>query len=285
MRIVVTADLHFGISSSYDEKTMIFLEGLKEFLPIDLMIICGDAAETINLGPENKGENHKRLFSKIREIPVENIAFCAGNHDIWTRDADDSWEIYSEVLKDVARDFNITYLDFENLYLGDYAIVGSMGHYDYSFATKDLEMEGTVVNEGHYESKTPPGSLEPVWNDARYIRWKYSDRDACEKICDSFESRFMEAVNRADNVIVASHTAPIIEMNAHQNKSNARSNFFNAFSGASRLGEIMFKAVGKNIIAFSGHTHLAAGPIIKNGIEFWNLGGGYGVPPFYMSCQ
>ena len=284
MRIVVTADLHFGISTLYDEMTMKFLRRLEKHLPIDLMIICGDVAENVNLGPSRIGDNHKRLFSKVREIPVGNIAFCAGNHDIWTGGVPDSWQIYSEVLRRVAADCHVSFLDFENLYLDEVAVVGSMGHYDYSFATEGLEIGNEIVNEGHYERKTLPGCDKPVWNDAIYVNWAYSDKEACEKICDSFEQKFKEALHRSDNIIVATHTAPIIEMNAYQNKSEPRSNFLNAFSGTSRLGEIMMNSrrSGKKIRAFSGHTHLAVGSIFKEGVEFINLGGDYGEPPLFI---
>ncbi len=280
MRIVVTADLHFGISPDCDDSTLRFIKALKKFAPIDLLVICGDVAETIDCSPENPGRNHERLFSEIEKLNIGRVAFCVGSHDIWTRnELVDSWTLYEGVLKRAANAAGYTYLDFENLYLDNWAVVGTMGHYDYSFATKGLEINGVIVKEGNYESKTPPGYLAPVWNDINYLRWDDSDQEVCERLCLAFEKRYEEAQEQADNIIVATHTAPILEMNGHQEKTDPRSNFLNAFSGAVKLGEIIMKgSQKKKVIAFSGHTHLVVPTVIKEGIRFENVGGDYGSP-------
>ena len=284
MKIIVTADLHYGISPQYDEQTLAFIGGLSRLMPAEAIIICGDVAETVHLSPEDMGLNHRRLFAELKKLPVEKITFCAGSHDIWSSCALDSWEIYSTVLKEIAHENGVTYLDAENLYLDNIAVVGTMGHYDYSLATKGLSFNGEKVELSHYETKIPPGRSSPVWNDANYVRWKYSDKEACQKICQAFEARYKEALKRCDNIIVATHTAPIVEMNGHQENKNEQSNFLNAFSGALRMGEIILglKDKTKKIKAFSGHTHLAVGPLIKEGVEFTNIGGDYGAPSYVL---
>lgn len=284
MKIIVTADLHYGISPDLDEKTAKFIQGLSSLMPAKAIVICGDAAETIHLPPQQIGLNHRRLFTELKKLALENIAFCAGSHDIWTSGSLDSWEIYSRILKDVSNECGVTYLDSENLYLDNLAIVGTMGHYDYSLATGGLTVNGVEVELSHYELKTPPGHVSPVWNDANYVRWKYSDKEACTLICRDFELRYRQALEMSDTIIVATHTAPLMEMNGHQNKKNERSNFLNAFSGSSMLGEIILKhnRSGKKIRAYSGHTHLAAGPIVRDGVEFRNIGGDYGEPSYIL---
>ena len=284
MKVIITADLHYGISPYHDKKTLQFIRGLSSLLPVDALVICGDAAETVHLSGKDTGFNHRRLFAEIKKLPIEEIAFCAGSHDIWTSSPLDSWQIYSTLLKNIADESGVTYLDSDNLYLNNLAIVGTMGHYDYSLATKGLTYRGMKVTATHYELKTPPGHSSPVWNDANHVRWDYSDKEACQRICQSFEERYKEAILKCDNIIVATHTVPNVEMNGHQEKNNERSNFLNAFSGTTRLEEIImnYGEKTKKIKAFSGHTHLAVGPLIKEGVEFTNIGGDYGAPSYVL---
>ena len=84
MKIIITADLHFGISAYHDKKTLQFIRNLSSLMPADVLLICGDAAETVHLSTRDIGFNHRRLFSEIKKLPVNEIAFCAGSHDIWT---------------------------------------------------------------------------------------------------------------------------------------------------------------------------------------------------------
>ena len=256
------------------------LQDLQSLGEIDSFVIIGDVAESLELDSRHFGENHKKLFKCIKKLPVKNIAFCAGNHDIWNNRGLDSWEIFTERLKDIADDSGLTYLESENLYTEELAIVGTMGHYDYSLATKGLEVNGIKVEEDHYETKILPGYKAPLWNDAKYIHWPYGDKEACENICSAFDKRLDEAIKKRDRIIVATHTVPILEMNSHHYKEKPVSNFLNAFSGTTRLGEIILSHAnkGKAIKAFSGHTHLAAGPVSISGVEFQNIGSDYGTP-------
>ncbi len=283
-KTIITADLHFGIHEQYDEIVESFLQNLQSLGEIDSFVIIGDVAESLELDSRHFGNNHKKLFKLIQQLPVENIAFCAGNHDIWTNRGLDSWEILTERLKALADDSGVTYLEANNLYTEEAAIVGTMGHYDYSLATKGLEINGIKVEDNHYETKTPPGYETPLWNDALYIHWSYGDKGACEKICSAFDTRLDEAMKKRDRIIVATHTVPMLEMNGHQYKEKPMSNFLNAFSGTARLGEIILSHAnkGKSIKAFSGHTHLAAGPILINDVEFHNIGSDYGTPKFIV---
>ena len=280
MKIAITADLHFGMNEGYDEAATSFLNNIVGEDTVDILVICGDAAETVNLEAEKIGENHRKLFKIINDLSVGHTAFCAGNHDIWTSGGADSWDIYADKLKEIADDSGVTYLDSENLYLDNVAVVGTYGHYDYSLATSGLTVNGKKVEGRHYESKTPPGYSSPVWNDGRFIRWDHKDREVCEKICNAFEGRLKEAAGRVERVVVATHTVPLFEMNGYQNSDKPISNFLNAFSGTKRLGEIILQSSGDEvqIRAFSAHTHLALGSVTKGGVEFRNVGGDYGSP-------
>ena len=283
-KIIITADLHFGIHEQYDEIVAYFLQNLQSLGEIDAFIIIGDVAESLELDSRHFGNNHKKLFQGIKNLSVKHIAFCAGNHDIWSRTGLDSWEILTKKLKAVADDSGVTYLEADNLYTEELAIVGTIGHYDYSLATEGLEINGQMIDESHYETKIPPGFDRPLWNDAKYIHWSYSDKEACEKICTDFKKRLDEETKKRERIIVATHSVPILEMNSHHYKEKPVSNFLNAFSGTAQLGEIILSYAnkGKSIKAFSGHTHLAAGPVLINGVEFQNIGSGYGEPLYIV---
>lgn len=284
MRAIVTADLHYGMSKTCNAGVLSFLHTLEDLGHFDLMVICGDVAETIHLNGNSIGKNHRQVFRTIKKLDIDHIAFCAGNHDIWASGESNSWAIYTKTLREIAAEWGVTYLDFENLYLGDVAVTGTMGHYDYSFATKGLVVKGIPVEEKHYSNKTPPTCTAPVWSDANYINWEYSDVEACKKICGNFELRYTEAIARSDNIIAVTHSVPIMEMNGHQEKADPASNFLNAFSGSARLGEIISKgsATEKSIQAFSGHTHFAIAPEFIGGIKFCNIGSDYGNPQYHI---
>ncbi len=280
MKVVVTADLHYGIGGKEDLNLCRFLEELGKNGPPDLLVICGDAAESIDYDAENFGMHHEVLFRLIREHVTDRIAFCAGNHDIWTKGALDSRDILEAGLPALAGRCGVTYLEAENLYLGDLAVVGTMGHYDYSLATPGLAINGRTVGMQDYISKIPPGYDIPLWNDASYIRWGLDDAEAFDMLFCGFEKRYLEALERADRIVIATHTVPIIEMNGFQHNNRVVSNFLNAFSGSSRLGEMILKHArdDKEIRVFCGHTHLAVEPVQKGNVTFCNVGSDYGKP-------
>ena len=273
MRILFTADIHYGMERM-QAGILRFLQNLGKIGRIDAIVIAGDLAEGITDSVIETCRNHREALVLIKQSGVKNIAFCAGSHDIWcSKDGPDSWTILNDILYEIARELGITYLERENMYIGDAAIVGTMAHYDYSMAEEGLIFEGTTVRSKHYRDKTPPGYDAPVWGDALYVHWEYDDPTACKLILANFEKNLVEANQKADSILVASHTVPIADINGHIFKTNLKNRFINAYSGTHHLNEIILRQNkdGKIKEAVSGHTHIKMGPIVKDGIRYRNI--------------
>ena len=282
MRILVTADIHLGYdrAKSGDER---FLHELSKVKNIDAIVVAGDIAEN---GPESTHKackHHRRVFELLTATGCPNIAILAGSHDIWAiENGPDSWELLMNTLHDLCREFGFTYLERDNLYVDDIAVVGTMAHYDYSMAEEDLIINGMMVKLKHYKKNTPPGYDKPVWGDAKFLRWDYDDITVCNMILNDFEKRLKTAIDKVERIIVASHTVPIPDVNGHIFKTNLKNRFLNAFSGTNLLNEIILRnnSSGKITDSVSGHTHIRIKPIKKDGITYRNIGGDYGKPRY-----
>ncbi len=281
MIIGATADLHYGISPEVTQRVERFIREELAGRRLDLLVIAGDLAENQGLTGPNIGANHRKLLQLLRESVSCPIAFCAGNHDVWSRDASvDSKRVYDSVLPSVAAETGTVYLDASNLVSEDLAVVGCYGHFDYSLRTEGLEFYGMPVLQEHYEAQTPPGYREPVWMDRLMMSWGMPDREVCKFVCDSAAQRMKEALEERKSILFVSHTVPREEVNGHRSSSSAVSRFLNAFSGTVRLEEIVRLAVsqGAQVLSVSGHTHKAVPLTVIEGAKYLNVGGTYGKP-------
>lgn len=284
MRIGCVADLHYGIESDVNRAVEAFIE--REIAPanLDLLVIAGDLAETVT-DDGAIGTHHRILLSRLRTAVNGKIAFCAGNHDIWTNDPQlDSERIYRDLLRDIASETGTTYLDAENLLSGDLAVVGCYGHFDFSLRIPDLLYRGNPVTEEHYRSQTPPGHSAPIWMDGLRIHWRFDDCGACAEICAQGHARMQRALESARRILFVSHGVPRNEVNGHRQSQRPESLFLNAFSGTARLEEIIRLADPKliRVVAVSGHTHKQVPRTSIEGIEYLNVGGNYGTPRLEM---
>lgn len=281
MRIGCTADLHYGIDAWSDRRVERFIDETIAPAELDLLIVAGDLAETAGLSGEAIGSRHVAILARLRAAVRRAVAFCAGNHDIWSTDpAIDSFRIYRDRLAEVARGAGVTYLDHENLGLGDMAIVGCYGHYDYSLRAKDLCIGGAPVTDEHYRRQTPPGYQQPVWMDSQMIYWDWSDATACAEICRLGLARLESALAFARRILFVSHGVPRNEVNGHVGGHDPVSQFLNAFSGTDRLERLIRVATGRGsqVISVSGHTHKAVERVTIDGADYLNVGGTYGKP-------
>ena len=280
MRIGCVADLHFGISAPVSRKVEDFIDREIASAELDLLVIAGDLAETEE-GDVAIGTHHRTLLLRLRSAVKGKIAFCAGNHDIWTCNPNiDSETVYRERLRDLAGETETTYLDAENLLLEDLAVVGCYGHFDFSLRVPDLVHAGVAVTDEHYRSQTPPGYAAPIWMDGLRITWRWDDCAACAAICAQGRERMQSALAQSRKILFISHGVPRNEINGHRQSQRPESLFLNAFSGTTRLEEIIRLAVpvGAQVVAVSGHTHMQIPHTRLDGIDYRNVGGNYGTP-------
>jgi predicted phosphodiesterase len=128
MRILVTADLHYNIARSQEPARLLARQTCDE--GGDALVLVGDSAAA-ELGPLRQC---LRLFA---DFPGRKF-LVLGNHSLWCRGPEDSLDRYHRVLPQTAAEEGFHLLDESPAVLGDLALVGSVGWYDYSFRDRSL---------------------------------------------------------------------------------------------------------------------------------------------------
>jgi predicted phosphohydrolase len=266
LAVALTADLHWGIHNDGDAATRALVADLCDSPP-DLLILAGD------IGAGEDFEHCLALFDNLKC----RKALVPGNHDIWVRDADergDSWRVYSEYLPRVSAEHGFHYLDRGPLLIpeADLAIVGSMNWYDYSWADdprwqppedwKDRLKEKVFTRGRH--------------NDARFVRWRFTDAGFTTKVVAEFEKHLTAALQSVGRAIVVTHH-PAFEglkypevLPAHLDQM-----LWRAFSGNRSLERVLQQHAERIALVFSAHTHNTRENSFA-GIHGYNIGGDYG---------
>jgi putative phosphoesterase len=170
--------------------------------------------------------------------------FVAGNHDVWIvregrEPVKDSWDKLGR-LDEIAKAAGFVALESQNAHVGGFDFVGSMGWYDYSYASPAL---GLAAHE--YESKR---WSDLTYMDKDYARWGVKDADVVTRLMTSLETR-LAAARRP--VVFVSHHVPREEWVLR--RGHPSWDFFNAYMGSRRL-EQRLAAAGVSRFVF-GHTH------------------------------
>lgn len=281
LKVLITADLHYGISDWVDQGVRAFIASMANSAPFDAVLVAGDVAESVTYTEKNLGAVHREILTRLHELS-DTVAFCSGNHDLWSRNrALESWEYLDQMLPEAAHATGSVYLEQHSIWLrNDCVVVGSYGHYDFTLVEPGLEFSGSPVKEFHYQAKTPPGYSRPLWNDAWYLRWGMSDPEVCALLCKRFAARLDLLPNHHQTMLAITHGIPISEMNGHAGNPNPTSRFLAAYGGSNKLGQLLTATAAKGISvrAFSGHTHKACAPLERQGVIYSNIGGDYGAP-------
>ena len=236
MKIVITADLHFGLRSAYDRATREVAGRINAF-EADVLILAGDTAVVEN-------GHFEECLDLFADFPGHKL-LVAGNHDLWTREGN-SWEIYTARIPELAEGYGFHYLDDAPFVHEGVGIVGSVGWYDYSFRKPELDIPLSV-----YESKILPGACR--WNDVKYIRWSYSDLEFTDHILDRLETHLEKIEDRVEDILCVTHHIPF--SNIVTRKDDLGWSFGNAFMGSERIGEL-FLRYDKVRSAICAHSHI-----------------------------
>ena len=143
MRLLITADLHYNHPKSRPLADEVIDRINAE--KADALIVVGDTAVA-------DGDSLEQCLERF-EFAGPRL-FVAGNHELWTH-GDDSYQLFTETLPQRIRNLGWHWLETEPLSIGDVAIVGSVGWYDYSFAVKELG-----IPKRFYAAKVSPGAAE-----------------------------------------------------------------------------------------------------------------------------
>ncbi len=280
MKILVTADLHYNIPRSRRPTRLLAREA------------CATGGDALVLVGDTAGAETEHLTECLRLFEDFNGRkfLVAGNHCLWCRPDEDSLHRYRTVLPKVAAEAGFHLLDREPAIVGQTAMVGSVGWYDYSFRDESLG-----IPEPFYRAKLSPGAaryyggheellaahrheltdahmgLGARWMDGRNVRLPVTDEQFLEMVATTLEEHIREMSDRADRICVFLHHLPFAELvPANRPRKFA---FAAAYMGAQRLGQAV-KSSSKVTHVYCGHSHWPA-QIAVGDIEVVNVGSTY----------
>jgi hypothetical protein len=275
MRLLVTADLHFNHARS--KPLAIDLIDRMNRAGGDGVLVIGDTAA--GDGPEL--EECLSLFT----VGGPRLFLC-GNHELWTR-GPDSHHLFTEDLPRRVRGLGWQWLEDEPFVAPSFAVVGTVGWYDYAFASPRL-----AIPERFYEAKIAPGAAEYFgrgdllagatdlndhargmvarWNDGKFVKLHRSDRVFLDDRLAGL-ARSLAAVAHVPRVIAATHHLPFGELlpppRFHQVE------FAKAYLGSPRIGELLLRHANVAQV-FCGHSHFPARATVGH-VDAVNIGCSY----------
>jgi predicted phosphohydrolase len=266
LRLAVTADLHYGTRHTAGNRaTLDLVTSLSEVTP-DVLILAGDIGA---------GDDFERCLALFDHLPCQK-ALVPGNHDIWVRQVDergDSLTVYDRHLPAVAKAHGFTYLDHDPLLFpaSGLAVVGTMNWYDYTW-DNDLLREATPDWEERLRTKR---FVRGQHNDANYVRWPLTDVAFTDRVVAKLTADLTAALKRVPKALVIAHHPPLRGLLYPANEPPPLDALlWRAFSGNTRVEQLLMAHAERVPLVFCGHTHAAreceVGPM--RGI---NVGGDY----------
>ncbi len=253
MKIIITADLHYGVGNNQKIVANFAKRIIKT--KVDVLLLVGDTFAF-----------HQHLLLECLTLfaPFKgDKLFVAGNHDLWTL-GKDSLKIYEKVLSRITKQCGFHYLDQKPFIKGTVGFVGSIGWYDYSFKDPDKP-----IPQDYYVQKNWPGVVS--WNDKLYVHLGMSDEAFTKRINHRFKRHLTLVSKQVKAIICAVHHVPFRQLLRTNHTSTDK--FLAAFSGSEETGNII-KAFPKVKYVFCGHTHQRKKAIISN-ITAVNIGSDY----------
>jgi len=258
MRILVFGDIHYPREGELLNELLKLLA--KE--DFDYLAICGDI---INFG---NAEYLRKFLSIIHKRTEAKIIAVMGNHDFWLsktakKRGYTSWDLI-KIYQQVFREFNDVLLWDKEYVVNKIGFVGVPGWYDYSFAAWHLRINRRVLDQGYY--------MGYQWNDAIYTRFDMRVEEILERNLIKLEKQLNNVRDiRAKRVIVLLHFVPLREFIVIRNNME---DFWNAYLGSYKLGELIRKYKEYVNYVFFGHTDprfLSAREKVIDGIRFINV--------------
>ena len=234
MKIAVLSDIHLDMNSAFvgEDLLPILIESLRE-KKVNLIIVAGDISDHVSTTIDILNTIEKELEIKVLFIP--------GNHDIWVKDNEKSWDSYRDF---ACHSSSLLGIPFE--LPNNYVIIGEMGWFDYSLAKEDTSIDEilTIVKE---------------WGDQKYTDWDLDHLAMMDNMLNSVEQQL--DMHRDKKVIFVTHFVPYKDFTS---KSNEYMNWdvYNAFMGSEKLGELINQYDNVKYVIF-GHTHERYGQVEK----------------------
>lgn len=260
MRIIITSDLHYNIARSKGPTQAVAAEICK--LGGDALVLVGDSAST-DLSVLDE------VFGLFEPFPGTRLA-VAGNHELWTAGSGDSLHRHEKELAEVCSRNGVHYLDAGPFELGDVALVGSVGWYDYAFRSPLLNIPlrfyqakvapGAAAQMDQHRhllngnGDLPPGALDITtrWMDGEKVNLPMSDPDFTRMLVAKLRRHLEQVHDSAEKIVACIHHLPLAELVPSSVIPNWV--FATAFLGSELIGQTLldFPKVGH---VFCGHSH------------------------------
>lgn len=227
MRVGILSDIHVDINNKEGNSVEDAILKTLDEKNVDILIIAGDVSSDY--------QETLRVLNDFQQRSRARILFVPGNHDIWNKShADmDTWEIY-----DALSEFSGSLIR-ENIVINDWAFVGDIGWYDYSFGSNEYK------EEDFYSGK----AFKSTWQDKKYVNWQKSDIEVTDLIYSNLKER-LELV-KDKSIILVTHM--LIDERFIVPESQEIWKYFNAFLGSDKYQKLVDDY---NIrYAIMGHVH------------------------------
>ena len=258
MRIAAVSDIHV-LPDGSDDLLLTKIRERVERARADVFVVAGDISDRIDI-----------LSRSLAQLQTKDCThlYVAGNHDIWFEEGDGagSLEKYSKVIGEICKKNGFSHIPDAPVVQGDYAFVGSIGWYDYSFRREEL---GIPIEK--YQQKEYRGA---VWYDLFRVDWSFTDIEATDLFNKKLEYDLGTLPEYVKHVIYISHHLPFKELTIY--KDRLPWDFHGAFMGARSTGQIV-ENDGRVRLSISGHSHIR-NKIWNSGILALTVPIGYGRP-------
>lgn len=275
-RLIVTADLHYNHAKSRATAEEV-IDAINAADP-DVLLVVGDTAIA-------DGDTLEECLSRFRFTGPR--LFVAGNHELWTQGSD-SYTLFTDFLPRRVRDAGWQWLETEPYIAPGFAIVGTVGWYDYAFAPPDLHIPrrfyehklspGAAQRLGEYArlleetDDIPPAARDVVarWNDGKFVKLHRSDEAFLGELLDRLSAQ-LDQLRAVPTVVAAVHHLPFAELLPPPR--NPQWDFVKAFLGSPKIGDLLRQHDNVRHVV-CGHSHFPAEATIGR-IHAVNIGSGY----------
>lgn len=262
MKIALTADLHWNVSTRGDRNTRRLADRVVELNP-EILVLVGDT------GVEEEMAKGLALFREFKGAKL----LVAGNHCLWCdRRSPNSLEIYQKVIVETAEYFGFHYLDKQPWLAADhsFAIVGNISWYDYSYASPVIAVKYPDCQEIYRRKEFLNG-----WhNDGRYVRLGMSDADFTRLVLAKLKNDLDDMSRRAEMIVAAIHHPPYPELfYPLRAKPSDDDLIWLAYTSNRAIADLLPRYLKLRYV-FCGHTHFARHARIGQ-IHAYNIGGNY----------
>ena len=245
MKLLVLSDLHYNNGNNSRAYNLLkALNGINE--NPDALVLCGDNAEI-----SDGFQNHFELFDALKKRFPIPTGFIIGNHELWGKERGINARVLLDAIyPDLAKEFDMTYLEQTNMSVNSHVVAGTYGHYDYTLG------DPKIFTKQEIETGIPVVAAEEeqftAW-DKRLIDWQgLTDTKVCSSLVNRLDERLADA-NKP--LITISHTLPRRTLSG-RHEQGRREEYLKLFNGSKLIDQVIINR--KPNYHFCGHTHAYA---------------------------